>query len=103
MVAWPHAWLANVAREAIARTKNCFRRISPRIPRWMDRADELYNLARRKLVIEITETSAPHQEPDDGSRHEVGHGSGHHGAQTKLGEHVTLVRRQGSNPADLNT
>ena len=42
------------------------------------------------------------QHGDDGGGHEVGHGSGEHGAEAELGEVVAAVGDEGSDAADLH-
>src|SRR5215470_9414850 len=45
---------------------------------------------------------ASHQQPDNGSRHQVGHGAGDHGAEAELGQLLAFVRRQRADAADLD-
>src|SRR5579859_3661932 len=58
---------------------------------------------KTKLQSSLATISAPHQEANNRSRHEICHGTCDHGAEAELGKLVTLVGRQSANAADLNT
>ena len=51
----------------------------------------------------FTEDLLADEHGDDAGGHEVGHGSGEHGAETEAGEIVAAIGNEGSYATDLNT
>src|SRR5690242_1837790 len=69
--------------------------------RWWFRRSTPHECTRSICRVAPTFYFSLQQHARNGSRHQVGHGSGEHGTHTQAGQFAFLIRSERSNTADL--